>query len=1773
MVTTRNIFTKGLYKKQPPNFGGIKEPYEADGATRRALQQLHFAGEEAAEEIIDEIIDELEPPTLSVVAGADITEGEKATFVLSPADQEQERLEEIDVQINLTQRLGRAAAADLGRKTITLPKIGGAAVEIQTGQDSVYDGDGWLRCELLVGSGYKINPEKEAGQIVVKDDENPPEPAAIPEVSVKAGAPIIEGQTAMFTLTLTEAAEEAVIIEYLITEVNAAVVNADEGYRSTTIPAGDTTAKVAVRTVDNTYDNVDGYCTLSINNTVHYTVKSGAGSASIAILDNETPSPLPEFSVVSQANVVKEGENAVFIVSTTSSLKAPQTVQYVVAQIGNVTRSGTTGAKTVTVGLNGSSTVTIPTNDDKTDEETGWVTVTIYPIVDEYVVKPSASTAAVQVTDDDEPRPLPEVSIKSKIKSIKEGGTAVFTLTMSPSPSSPVTVSTIVSQVGNYARPGQTGHRQVTIPINGAAELSVTTLDDTVDETDGYIYATCYPGHEYLVKQGSDVAAVTVQDNDQLPEISITRTKTEIEEGQNAVFTVSVAPVQTSPLTVSVVIGQIGQYVTPGQTGPRQVTIPTGGAITTTVTTVDDAVDEEDGWVTATVSPIQGVYSAKPSASTAAIKVKDNNPPTPPPDAPVVSITEKVTPIDEGDSAVFTLTIKPGPGGDPISSPTTVAVVVSQIGDFVPSGGTGAKTVTIPQQGATELTVATDNDTDMEEDGWVVATVHTSGVEYAVNPSESTAAIQVRDNEVGLPVASIEPKTAIITEGGNASFVVALAPPISSPLGVKCRFSQAGNYVNNALLGAKTVTVPIHGSTTVDIPTEDDGRDEANGYIIGALIESDEYERSFVDRVAQVIVLDNDQPAVVPVVTVTAKGTGRVDEGDPAEFTLTATPSGVPITVKASIIQVGSYIADTDVGTKNITIPNNGAVDYAIPTIDNKTDDPNGNVTLTILAGDGYNISTTNGSARVLIVNDDAPVSAGQMPAGVYADAGTTSTASFSTSNFVMTDWSKDDWLCTFSGSSQTIKIVPPKTFDAVQTSRKIVYGNADLFESQFPRDFTYNSTDEDWTNNLSFNNIVIMRSFAGAWNQKFEVEGDEVAKPTVTITSNGDVSAGGNAQFTVNATGGTPVTVLLAVSATGSANKNAGDLGNKSVSVAANGSATYTVATSSSAGSITVAIRDSDDYEIGSSASAVVNTTVGATQLPLGTWADSGRTSLVQQAGPPGDTIYDLHAKIYEKDGWEASVTRNFGVIVTPPAVFDASQTSRRFYFRTASTYKTFPFGYNSNLKRWSTTFSSVPVWPGGRNIINQWNGYAVRVTTTGGVVPPPKPVVKVQSNGNIRVGSNASFTISATGGSPVTVSISVTAGGSINKNSGDLGNKTVTVPNNGSRTYTVATKATSSVDGYINIAIRTSSSYDIGSPSSARVNVSKTPVTPTKPTLKVTSGGNVDTGTDATFTISQTGSTPVTASIAVSATGSANKNAGDLGNKTVTVPNSGSVSYRVATKATNTRDGTIKITLRTSSDYDIGSPSSATVSVAKTPVVAKPEVGLTVAKSTVTEGDNIDFTIAATSALSSPLVVRFRTIATKGSYVAPANINTRSVTLPLHGSAKVSIPTINDSTDEADGTLTGRINDNAAYTITSGKKDVAVTIKDNDSPTLPTVDLYASGGSRETEGSDMVWTLLFSANPPGGVSARVTVRVDKVTTTSQGRLTWVDAADLGLRNVTMNSTRVGWRGTVTVPTIDRGRSATSFARFRLKLADSDYNGTARATTGNSVTVFGKRL
>ena len=455
----------------------------------------------------------------------------------------------------------------------------------------------------------------------------------------------------------------------------------------------------------------------------------------------------------------------------------------------------------------------------------------------------------------------------------------------------------------------------------------------------------------------------------------VTAAAGEVAEGDYAVFSVRVraAPQEDLVVGLSVADSPAGDFVDAGaapcvQGADPADPPPTGCDVVVTilagateavleVPTLGDGLVEPDGSVTVRVEP--GVDYSVGSPSSASVVVADD-------DVPTVTVTAGPD-VEEGAAAVFSLSVDQAPLED-----LAVALSVSEIGDFVASGGLGARTVTIAAGASSGvLRVLTVDDRVDEADGSVTAAV-ARGVGYSVG-SPSSASVAVSDDDV--PTVAVVAGPAVV-EGTDpeAVFTVRARQALLSDLVVALDVSATGNFVAPGDLGRRTVTIAEGDTEAVwRVAIVDDALDEAHGSVTVEVKAGSGYTDG---SSATVAVADDEEPAV----TVTAGP--DVVEGKPAEFVFSVSPvPGSPLVVVPTLSVVGKVLDSGSPPPSSVTFAAGASsASFRVATDDDGDVEDSGSVTVTVddaavryedadFAGDA--VAGDPSSATVEVADDD----------------------------------------------------------------------------------------------------------------------------------------------------------------------------------------------------------------------------------------------------------------------------------------------------------------------------------------------------------------------------------------------------------------------------------------------------------------------------------------------------------------------------------------------------------------------------------------------------------------------------------------------------------------------------------------------------------------------------------------------------------------------------------------------------------------------------------
>ena len=176
----------------------------------------------------------------------------------------------------------------------------------------------------------------------------------------------------------------------------------------------------------------------------------------------------------------------------------------------------------------------------------------------------------------------------------------------------------------------------------------------------------------------------------------------------------------------------------------------------------------------------------------------------------------------------------------------------------------------------------------------------------------------------------------------------------------------------------------------------------------------------------------------------------------------------------------------------------------------------------------------------------------------------------------------------------------------------------------------------------------------------------------------------------------------------------------------------------------------------------------------------------------------------------------------------------------------------------------------------------------------------------------------------------------------------------------------------GSVTVTIEPGAGYDVGSPSSASVTV--TDGDAVAPNLTITAdAASVTEGTSVGFTITADSAPSSSIRVQVSVTGTGQHLTGTT--PTEVTLSSGSTTAWVVLQTkddgADASNGSVTVTIEPGAGYDVGSPSSASVTVTDGDAVA-PNLTITADAASVTEGTSVGFTITADSAPSSSIRVQ---------------------------------------------------------------------------------------------------------------------------------------------------------------------------------------------------------
>ena len=452
--------------------------------------------------------------------------------------------------------------------------------------------------------------------------------AGLPEASIAAASsPVTEGTAASFTVTLDQAAPEALTVAVSVTESGSALSGTPPA--SVAFAKGETRATLSVPTATDSVVEADSTVTATVTSGTGYAVGTGA-AASVTVEDDDTAT----FTVSADAEAISEGESATLTVAISNGVTFAEAQTISLATSGTASGSDyTVVPETLTLAAGASSvTATLAAAVDQEEEQAETVTVT--------ASRGGSAIGSATVT-------INSISHDATLGSLSLAGI----------------------DIGTFSR-AVTSYR-------GSVDNSVETTTVTATANNSAAKVSVEPGSEVSLAVGANEIRVTVRAEDgtttktytvtvtraALPVVSIVAVEERVSEAELARFTVTRTGPTADPLDVQVL------FTSTTSEGARTLTVrlpPGQSSVTKRVQVGDNTRVQDDVTVTWTLGVGEGYTVAAENAS-AAVVLEEN-------DFPAFAVSVEPAEIAEGESATVTVAIT---NGVTFQQPETITLAVS----------------------------------------------------------------------------------------------------------------------------------------------------------------------------------------------------------------------------------------------------------------------------------------------------------------------------------------------------------------------------------------------------------------------------------------------------------------------------------------------------------------------------------------------------------------------------------------------------------------------------------------------------------------------------------------------------------------------------------------------------------------------------------------------------------------------------------------------------------------------------------------------------------------------------------------------------------------------------------------------------------------------------------------------------------------------------------------------------------------------------------------
>ena len=540
----------------------------------------------------------------------------------------------------------------------------------------------------------------------------------------------------------------------------------------------------------------------------------------------------------------------------------------------------------------------------------------------------------VTVTDND----TPGLVFSPTALEVDEGDDASYTVRLATEPTGTVTV-TISGQSGTDLSLDATSLTFTTSTWEDEQTVTVTAGedDDTADDTATLAHAASGGGYSLSAN-----LAVTVTDDDTAG-LVFSPTSLDVDEGDDASYTVKLATEPTSTVTVTI-SGQSGTDLSLDATSLTFTTSTWEDEQTVTVTAGEDD-DTADDTATLTHAASGGGYGAV--EADLAVTVTDD-------DTPGLVFSPISLAVNEGDDASYTVKLATEPTG-------TVTVAISgQSGTDLTLDATSLEFTTSTWNDEQTVTVTAGEDPDTANDA-ATLTHAASGGGYSVS---SDLAVTVTDNDA--PNLILSPTSLDVDEGDDARYTVRLATLPTGTVTVAIS-GQSGTDLTLDATSLEFTTSTWDDEQTVTVTAGEDPDITDDTATLTHAASGGGYS---VSADLAVTVTDDDQ---LPVVSFASSSSSAGEAAGTHNVTVDLSP-GPTAAITVSYTVGGTATAGSDFsisGSGTLSVAS-GATTATIPVAitDDAEEESGETVVLTLTTGSGYTVGSANSHTLTITDND-----------------------------------------------------------------------------------------------------------------------------------------------------------------------------------------------------------------------------------------------------------------------------------------------------------------------------------------------------------------------------------------------------------------------------------------------------------------------------------------------------------------------------------------------------------------------------------------------------------------------------------------------------------------------------------------------------------------------------------------------------------------------------------------------------------------------------------